>query len=392
LKSNSEPAKAGAAAAVRIALIGQRFMGRAHANAWSQAGKFFDLARPARLEATAGRDAEASSAFAERWGFRRVVTDWRTLVADPEVDLVDVATPNDLHAAPALAALAAGKHVACEKPLAGTLDDARLLRDAAKNARRAKTFVWHNYRRCPAIGLAYRLLREGRLGRVIHVRATYLQSWGGPETPSSWRFEKRRAGSGAHGDLNAHLVDLARFLVQEPVVEIHGAVARTFVKERVGDDGRRKKSDVDDAVLFLATFKGGATASFEASRLAHGHLNDNAIEINGEGGSLAFSFEDPNVLRFCDAADGPRVGGWRRVVATHAGDHPYVERWWPDGHGLGYEHGFVNMAADMLRVLAGEEPELPLPDFADGYETCRVLEAALLSARSRAAVKLAEVV
>jgi predicted dehydrogenase len=251
--------------------------------------------------------------------------------------------------------------------------------------------VWHNYRRCPAIGLAYRLLREGRLGRVLNVRATYLQSWGGPATPMSWRFDRKRAGSGAHGDLNAHLVDLARFLVQEPIVEVHGAVTRTFVAERTGDGGRPVRSDVDDATSFLASFAGGATASFEATRLAHGHLNDNTVEIDGERGALRFSFEDMNVLWWCDAADGPRTGGRRRVMATHAGDHPYVDRWWPDGHVLGYEHGFVNMAADVLRVLAGAPPELPLPDFEDGYETMRVLEAALRSAERRAAVPLSEV-
>ncbi len=385
------PTSSGDSEAVRIAMIGQKFMGRAHANAWSQANRFFSLKRGAALEVVAARDGAAVVEFASRWGFRRGSGDWREAVADPSVDLVDVATPNDLHAEPALKALAAKKHVACEKPLAGTLADARLLRDAAKAARKQKTFVWHNYRRCPAVGLAYRLLRENRLGRVLQLRATYLQSWGGPETPMSWRFEKKRAGSGAHGDLNAHLVDLARFLLADEVAEIHGAVARTFVTERLGDDGRKKKSDVDDAVLFLASFKGGAVGSFEATRLAHGHLNDNTFEINGEKGSLRFSFEDMNVLWFADAADGPRTGGFRRVVATSAGNHPYVDRWWPDGHGLGYEHGFVNMAADILRVLGGEEPELPLPDFADGYETCRVLEAALQSAKHRTAVKLSEV-
>lgn len=376
---------------VRVALIGQKFMGRAHANAWAQANKFFPLRRSATLDVVAARDAAEIGAFAHRWGFRRSSVDWKEVVADPMVDLVDVVTPNDLHAAPAIAALASGKHVACEKPLAGTLADARAMRDAAKAARRRKTFVWHNYRRCPAVGLAYRLLREGKLGAVRHVRATYLQSWGGPETPMSWRFEKKKAGSGAHGDLNAHLIDLARFLLADEVSEIHGAVARTFVAERLGDDGKKRKSDVDDALLFLASFKGGAVASFESTRVAHGHLNDNTVEIDAEHGSLRFSFEDMNVLWFCDAADGPRTGGWRRVMATSAGNHPYVDRWWPDGHVLGYEHGFVNMAADILRVLAGDEPELPLPDFADAYETCRVLEAALLAAKNRCAVKLSEV-
>lgn len=392
MKKRPAPTASGDDSPVRVALLGSRFMGRAHANAWAQAGRFLEPRRAARVDVVAAKDEASVAAFARRFGIPRALGDWRAAVADPAIDLVDVALPNDLHVETSLAALAAGKHVACEKPLAKDLDGARALRDAARGAKRLRTFVWHNYRRCPAVGLAYRLLREGRLGRVLHVRATYLQSWGGPETPHSWRFERRRAGSGAHGDLNAHLVDLARFLVGEPVEEVHGAVARTFVKERTGDDGRRRKVDVDDAVLFLATFRGGAAASFEATRLAHGSLNDLGITINGEAGSLRFRFEDMNVLEYCDAADGPRVGGYRRVMATHAGDHPYVAGWWPDGHGLGYEHGFVNMAADVLRVLDGEAPELPLPDFADGYETLRVLEAASRSAASRSAVKLSEVV
>ena len=213
---------------LNVALIGQQFMGRAHSNAWAQAPKFFDLERRPVLHTVAARDGKSLAPFAERWGWANATTDWRTLAADDEVDLVDVSTPNHVHAEQAIALLKAGKHVACEKPLAGTLEDARAMRDAAKRSR-AKTFVWFNYRRCPAIAYAWKLMREGRIGRVYHVRATYLQSWGGPETPLLWRFKKGDAGSGAHGDLNAHLVDLARFLVGEPIVDVHGAVAQTFV-------------------------------------------------------------------------------------------------------------------------------------------------------------------
>lgn len=387
-------------ATLNVALIGQRFMGRAHSNAWSQANKFFHLPKRVVLHGVAARDALELEPFAARFGWQTWSTDWSALVRDPHVHLVDVATPNDQHAEQALAALEARKHVACEKPLANTLAAARTLRDAALRARKGKasgpgpqTFVWHNYRRCPAVGLAYQLVREGRLGRIYHVRATYLQSWGGPRTPMSWRFDAAQAGSGAHGDLNAHIVDLARFLTGDEIVEIHGAVTRRFVNERSRPGSRqRARSDVDDAALFLAGFKGGAVASFEASRLATGRQNAHAIEINGEKGALRFEFERMNELLFHDATLGPRLAGWQRIEATStAGDHPWIASWWPDGHGLGYEHGFVNMAADIVRSISGDEPLVPLPDFVDAYETCRVLEAALVSARERCAVKLAEV-
>jgi predicted dehydrogenase len=390
------PRRTKTTAPLRVALIGSKFMGKAHGNAWNQVGHFFGDGRPVELAAACAREPEALAAFAARWGFARTTTDWRTLAEDPEIDLVDVSTPNHVHAEPAIAMLAAGKHVACEKPLAGTLEDARAMRDAAKrHARKAKTFVWYNYRRAPAVGLAQRLIREGRLGPIVHVRAHYLQEWGGPDTPLLWRFQKGQAGSGAHGDLNAHIVDMARFLVGEELVEVHGAIERTFVKQRKRLDVRGSKkmgrSTVDDCVLFLASFQGGATASFEATRLAHGHQNDNGIEINGEHGSLRFGFEDMNVLWFCDAQADARTRGWTRIMATRANDHPYAAAWWPDGHVLGYEHGFVNMAADIVRVLSGLEPELPLPDFEDAYQTQRVLEAALVSARERRAVRLKEV-
>src|SRR5688572_1662533 len=247
---------------LHVALIGQKFMGRAHSNAWSQAPRFFDLPREVVLDMVCARDEDELAAFADRWGWRRWTPRWEDLALDPDLELVDVGTPNHLHAPQAIAMLAAGKHVACEKPLAGTLADARAMRDAAKKAKKSRTFVWFNYRRCPAVALAWQLAREGRLGRILHVRAHYLQEWGGPETPMSWRFQRKLAGSGAHGDLNAHIVDLARFLVGEELSEVHGAVARTFVGERplaggaeggLGGKGSGKgkaratgKSDVDD--------------------------------------------------------------------------------------------------------------------------------------------------
>lgn len=377
-----------------IALIGQKFMGRAHSNAWSQVAKFFDVELQPLLHTISARDDKELEAFAERWGWLNTTTDWRDIARYDDIELVDIGTPNHVHAEQAIAMLDARKHVACEKPLAGTLDDAREMAKAAKRARKrgVRTFVWFNYRRCPAVALAHKLVREGRIGRVLHVRAHYLQDWGGPQTPMSWRFQRKLAGSGAHGDLNAHIVDLARFLVGEEVHEVHGAIARTFVNERpiAGSRGKKGVSDVDDCVLFLASFAGGATASFEASRVAPGHQNDNFIELNGEKGSLRFSFEDMNLLWLFEQSER-RTDGWKRIMCTAAGLHPYAAAWWPDAHVLGYEHGFVNMAADILRTLAGATPEVPLPDFEDAFQTQRVLHAALLSARERCAVRLSQV-
>lgn len=377
---------------LHVALIGQKFMGRAHSNAWSQVGRYFDLPREVVQHTIAARDVAELEPFARRWGWRHACGDWRELCQDEEIDLVDVGTPNDVHAEQALALLEAGKHVACEKPLAGTIDDARAMRDAARRRKKLQTFVWFNYRRCPAVALMYELVRDGKIGEVVHVRARYLQSFGGPETPLVWRFQKKRAGSGAHGDLNAHLVDMARFVTGDEVTEVNGAIAKTWIKERPKPDGKGKgRSDVDDQVVFLATFKRGATASFEASRLAHGHQNRNVLEVNGTEGSVYFDFEDMNVLWYVDATEDPRVQGWRRIMCTSAGNHPYADAYWPDAHVLGYEHGFVNMANDVVRSLSGRKPVVPLPDFADAFETQRVLEAALVAARERCAVKLSEV-
>ena len=376
---------------IQMALIGQEFMGRAHSNAMRQVGPFCDAPRTPVLRMVAARDAAKLEGFAARFGWERTTTDWRDIVADPEVEVVDVATPNFLHRDPAVAALEAGKHVLCEKPLAGTLDDARAMRDAAAAAS-GQAYVWHNYRRCPAVATAWKLIQEGRLGRIFHVRATYLQDWGGPDTPMSWRFDKEQAGSGSHGDLNAHLIDLARFLTGDEIVEIHGATSRRWIEERVdAGTGEKRATSVDDALLFTAGFASGAVASFEASRLAYPHQNANTIEINGEKGSVRFDFEDMNLLHFADASDGPRDGGWRRIMCTHAGSHPYAEHWWPDAHLIGYEHTFTNLLLDALRAIDGGEPAVPLTTFADAWETQRVLEASLRAVEERRAVSLAEV-
>jgi predicted dehydrogenase len=389
-----------------IGLVGTKFMGKAHSNAWMTAPRFFDLPMAVDMRAVAGREVSSLAAFAQRWGWRCCSDDWRDLLDDPQVGLVDVCTPNHLHAEVSIAALEAGRHVACEKPLAGTLADARAMRDAAAKAARkgVKTFVWFNYRRCPAVAFAHQLVKEGKLGRIFHVRASYLQDWGGPSTPLLWRFQGKLAGSGAHGDLNAHIIDMARFITGEEVVEVVGALEETFVKERdlvesaggaiAGKGARRAargsrkgKSTVDDAVLFLARMSGGAVASFEATRLATGNLNRNQIEVNGEKGSLKFDFERMNELEWWDHTLPARMRGWNRIMCTDAG-HPYAGNYWPAAHVLGYEHGFVSQAADIVMAVGRKRPVMPIPDFADAYETQRVLDAAVRCARTRRPVRV----
>jgi len=388
-----------------VALIGQGFMGRTHSNAYLKVAKFFkDLPRVPVMHTSFGMKEENPPVFAAQWGWKNWSDDWKKVVRNEEIDFVDIVTPNYMHMPVAMEAIAAGKPVGTEKPLAGTLKDARRMVEAAKKSK-VKTFVWYNYRRCPAVALAHQLVREGKIGRIFHVRCIYLQDWGGPATPLLWRFKKALAGSGAHGDLNAHIIDMARFVTGDEIVEVSGAIAETFVKERdipqavsaggitEGSKGGAKKGkvDVDDAVLFLARFKKGAVASFECSRLAMGYLNQNGIEVHGELGSLRFRFEDMNYLEYLDNTVDKRLRGWTKIMCTSMAKHPYVHAWWPDAHILGYEHTFVNQAADILRALSGQKPEVPLPDFADAYETQRVLEAALISAKTRRAVKMADV-
>ncbi|MEN6458732.1 MAG: Gfo/Idh/MocA family oxidoreductase [Thermoguttaceae bacterium] len=391
-------------AAVNVALIGQGFMGRSHSNAWGQVAKFFKPPVSPVKHTVFGQPEEQPLAFAANWGWRHASTDWEQLVRSPEIGLVDIVTPNYMHAPVARAAIAAGKPVACEKPIAGSLADARQMAAAAKAAN-LKTFVWFNYRRCPAVALAYQMVKDGKLGTIRHVRATYLQDWADENVPLLWRFDKNLAGSGAHGDLNAHIVDMTRFVTGQEITEIAGAIAETFIKERTLPSGVAAggiaagrqgaggtgKVTVDDAVLFLARFSGGAVASFEAARQATGNFNRNTFELNGTKGSLKFDFERMNELQWYDATLPRAVQGWSTIMCTHGGDHPYVANWWPDAHIIGYEHCFTNQAYDILRVLAGEAPTVPIPDFEDAYQTQRVLEAALVSANERRPVKLDEV-
>jgi predicted dehydrogenase len=372
-----------------IGMVGYAFMGAAHSLAWRNAPSFFDLPLVPRLAVIVGRSRSAAAAVAQRFGWRDVETDWRALITRDDVGLVDVCTPGDTHAEIAIAALEAGKHVLCEKPLANTVAEAEAMAAAAAAAQSSgvRSMVGFTYRRVPAIALARRLVADGRVGDVRHVRAQYLQDWiTDPQAPLSWRLQKDRAGSGALGDIGAHIVDLTQFITGERIVGVSGML-ETFVKERPlpksssGLSGvagtERGEVTVDDAAVFLARFSGGALATFEATRFAAGRKNALRIEVNGSVGSIAFDFEDMNVLQVHDHTADPETAGFTRVLVTEP-THPYVSAWWPAGHVLGYEHSFTHQAVDLLTAIAEERD--PEPTFADGLAIQRVLAAVEQSA------------
>ncbi len=379
---------------LNVAMVGHAFMGAAHSQAWRSAGRFFDLPLRPVMQVLGGRDAARTSAAAERMGWNDCDTDWRHLVTRDDVDLVDICTPGDSHAEIAIAALAAGKHVLCEKPLANTVAEAEEMTRAAEEAatRGVRAMVGFTYRRVPAIALARQMVAEGRLGDVRHVRAQYLQDWiADPEAPMSWRLDKEKAGSGALGDIGAHIIDLTQHVLGDDITEVSGQL-ETFVKERplaaehAGLSGassggpERGQVTVDDAAMFLARFRGGAAGVFEATRFATGRKNAIRIELNGSAGSLAFDFEDMNVLHFYDATEPAETAGFRRILVTEA-THPYVGAWWPPGHGLGYEHGFTHQAVDLVTAIAAGTD--PTPTFADGLRVQRVLGAVETSSDTR---------
>lgn len=400
---------------LRVGMVGYAFMGAAHSQGWRTAGRVFDLPLRPVLAAVCGRDGAAVRSMADRHGWAAAETDWRALIARDDVDLVDICTPGDSHAEIAVAALAAGKHVLCEKPLANTVGEAETMAAAAAAAleRGRLSMVGFNYRRLPATVLARSMVAEGRLGVLRHVRVTYLQDWlVDPEFPLTWRLRKDVAGSGALGDLGAHIIDLAQFLAGEPLGGV-SALTETFVRSRPrptgatsglsaapepdrpdgggngdpsvsggGPDARsgvggargpgRGAVTVDDAALFTARFASGALASFEASRFATGRKNALRIELNGERGSLAFDLERLNELSYHDHTEPATHAGFRRILVTEP-DHPYLDAWWPPGHGLGYEHTFVHQARDLVLAVAEGRP--PTPSFADGLQVQRVLAA-----------------
>lgn len=369
---------------IGVGLVGYAFMGRVHSQAWRNVSAFFDLPMKPRMAALAGRSKDRTAAAAAQLGWAAVETDWRRLIARDDVQIVDICTPGDSHAEIAIAALEAGKHVLCEKPLANTVEEAEAMAEAAAlaAAKGVRSMVAFNYRRVPAVALARKLVAEGRLGEIRHVRAQYLQDWiVDPEFPLVWRLQKDKAGSGALGDIGAHIIDTAQYVTGQLLTGV-SAITETFVKERPLAEGAsglaggsvtggKGPVTVDDAALFLGRFQGGALGSFEATRFATGRKNALRLEVNGSLGSLWFDFEAMNELWFCDAADGSNAG-FRRILVTEP-DHPYAGAWWPAGHGLGYEHTFTHEVKDFLEDIAvGTDPS---PSFEDGLRVQRVLAA-----------------
>jgi predicted dehydrogenase len=364
-----------------IGLIGTGFMGRAHSNGYRQVNRFFDHKLEPVLRAVCGRKADKTAAFATNWGWEEVETDWRRLVHRPDIDVVDIATPNNLHREIALEAIAAGKMVLCEKPLAMNVAEAEEM--AAAVAQSGKpSMVFFNYRRVPAVALARQMVEEGRLGRIFHYRAKYLQDWTmNPSLPQGgntlWRLDGEAAGSGVTGDLLAHAIDLALWLVG-PIAQV-SAMTETFVRERPLQDApdRMKPVTVDDACAFLARFANGALATFESTRYATGRKNQNTFEINGEKGTIAFDLEDAHELLYYHQADDPLARGFRTIRVWDS-KHPYMQHWWVPGTVIGYEHTFTHAISDFLTGL--ETGEKRVPDFADGLATQRVCDAVLASA------------
>lgn len=369
---------------LNVAMIGYGFMGRAHSNAYAQVGKFFSPRYETRRKVVCGRNRSAAEELARIWGWKETAQDWREVVTRRDIDVVDICTPNALHAPIAIAAAEAGKMVLCEKPLATSAAEARSMAEAVARAGRPN-MVWFNYRRVPAVAFARELIERGELGRLFHYRATYLQEWGtDPTRPPGWKLSRAEAGSGANGDLNSHLIDTA-LLLAGPIAEVT-AMMTTFVEERAGPAGKFHV-DVDDATLALARFASGALGSFEATRFAVGCKNRNAFEIHGERGMLRFNLEDLNHLEYVDAAGDPALRGPRKILVTGPG-HPYVGHYWKPGHVIGYEHTFISALADFLGSLEGPEPVRP--SFEDGLRVQEVVEAVEISARTRQWVKVCE--
>lgn len=369
---------------LNIGMIGYKFMGKAHSNAWRQVGHFFPVAAQPVLHTICGRDKAGVRAAAKKLGWKNIATDWRDVVASPEIDVLDINSANDTHAEIAIAAAKAGKHVLCEKPLARSVKEAAAMLAAVRKAR-VVHMICHNYRRIPALALAKRMIEAGDLGRIYHYRARYLQDWiVDPAFPLVWRLQGKIAGSGAHGDINAHIIDLGRYLVGE-FSEVCGCL-ETFIRKRplVGSK-KRGRVTVDDAVVTLGRFKNGALASLEASRFALGRKNHLQLEINGSKGSLVFDLEDMNRLHYYDQADAADRQGYRDILVTD-GSQPYVGAWWPAGHIIGYEHTFVHTVFDFIQAVVRRKSVQPT--FVDGLENQKVLEAVEKSSRLRRWIKI----
>ncbi|WP_187976675.1 Gfo/Idh/MocA family protein [Mycetocola sp. JXN-3] len=372
--------------ALRVGMIGHAFMGAMHSHAWRTAPRFFDLPLTPELAVIAGRNPASTAAAAAKYGWAESTTNWRELIERDDIDLIDICTPGDTHREIALAALAAGKHVLCEKPLANTVAEAEEMTAAAEDAASRGVFSMcgFTYRRTPALTLARQLVAEGRLGTVRQVRAQYLQDWLSDENaPMTWRLDKTKSGSGSLGDIGAHIIDAAQYVTGTDIAGV-SAVLETFVTRRpVGGehvglggsgatDGEYAEVTVDDAALFTARFTDNTVGIFEATRFALGRKNAVRLEINGTLGSLAFDFEDMNVLEFFDGTAPAHTQGFQRIIVTEP-VHPYTANWWPAGHGLGYEHGFTHQVVDLVTAIgAGTSPT---PSFRDALGVQRVLDA-----------------
>jgi predicted dehydrogenase len=367
---------------LRIGMIGYGFMGRAHSNGYNRVKDFFDLEYLPKLQAVAARDADKAQAFADRWGYSRVETDWRKLVAADDIDAIDICTPNNLHAEIAIEAAKHGKAILCEKPISMDTAEGERMCEAVEKAGVPNT-VWYNYRRIPAVTFAKQLIDSGRLGRVFHYRAEFLQDWTiNADLPQGgaalWRLDAKAAGSGVTGDLLAHCIDTAIWL--NGTVQDVTAMTETFVKERTHQlTGKKEPVEIDDACSFLCHFKNGSLGLFESTRYARGHKALYTFEINGENMSLKWDLHDLHRLQVFDYKDAGPERGWKSVHVTDS-DHPYMDKWWVPGLAIGYEHSFVHQVADFLEAYAQKQP--CHPTFRDALETQKVCDAVLASAKS----------
>jgi len=362
-----------------VAILGHRFMGRAHSNAWSQVTKFFELPVKPELKVACGRDEADLKVFADRWGWAEIETDWRRVIERDDIDIVDISLPQHLHAEVAIAAAGAGKHLFCEKPLGLTSAEGEEMLAAAESAG-VVHYINHNYRRAPAVTLARQLIDEGRLGDVYHWRGAYQQSWLiDPDMPLNWKLKKETAKAGPQWDLSSHSVDLANYLIGD--ISSVACMTKNFIKERPleEDPSQRGEVTVEDAALMMVEFENGALGSFESTRFATGRRNHHTFEIYGSRGALTWDLEDMNRLQFLSMDDEDHARGFRDILATER-IHDYAKNWWPPGHIIGYEHTFVHAVADFLEAVVSGGAMTP--NFADGVKVLKVLEAGLESART----------
>ncbi len=382
---------------INVGMIGYKFMGKAHSHAYRDVAMFFETETIPAMKVICGRTEQALAEAAKRFGWKSYETSWEKLVQRDDIDLIDINTPNNTHRDIAVAAAKAGKAIICEKPLAKNLSEAEeMLNEVVKAG--VKHMICFNYRKVPALALAKELIQNNELGKIYHFRAQYLQDWiTDPEFPLVWRLKKELSGTGANGDLNSHVIDLARFLVGE-ISQVIG-MQETFITQRpelktgkeltTGLTAQSKKEmgevTVDDATLFLARFTNGALGSFEATRFANGRRNGLRLEINGSKGSLMFEQENMNELWLYSCHDPKGIQGFKRIQVNEA-EHPYINAWWPPGHIIGYEHTFVHVVYDFLKAI--DENKMPSPNFRDGVECQKVLEAVEKSAKEERWVKI----